>query len=114
MEAEALVAWCRNRAYQHPILRLIFHIPNGGARSPKVAEQLKREGVLAGVSDYFLPVPMRGEHGLWIELKAKTGKPSKLQEDWLQAMADLGYATRISYGADDAIRTICNYLNILP
>ena len=43
---QAMVKWFRLR---HPDL-MLFHIPNGGKRSPITAKILKAEGVLPGVA----------------------------------------------------------------
>ena len=38
---------------QYPHI-ISFHVPNGGKRGPREAARLKRQGVLAGVSDILL------------------------------------------------------------
>ena len=38
---------------QYPHI-ISFHVPNGGKRSAREAARLKRQGVLAGVSDILL------------------------------------------------------------
>ncbi len=60
---------------QYPNI-LAFHVPNGGKRNKWEAVRLKRQGVLAGVSDILLY--WDGGFG-GIELKAGEPKPSKLQ-----------------------------------
>jgi hypothetical protein len=55
---------------------LAFHCANGGKRNKWEAVRLKRQGVLAGVSDILLY--WNGGFGA-IELKAGEPKPSKLQ-----------------------------------
>jgi hypothetical protein len=94
----------------------LFSIPNGGLRNRRVAAQLKSQGVKAGVSDIFLPVPRSTMHGLWIELKkpksaqSPAGKPTSLQLDWLEKMGGQGYAAVICYGWESAKDTIISYL----
>ena len=94
----------------------LIAIPNGGLRNKKVAAQLKAQGVKAGVSDIFLPVPRSTMHGLWIELKTPksaqgpAGKPSALQIEWLDKMGGQGYAAVICYGWTSAMETIIDYL----
>jgi len=76
-EAEALWQWAQTQ----PIPRdYLLHIPNGGKRNVREAARLKKQGVRAGVSDYLLAYPCGGYHGLWIELKAGRGKPTKPQK----------------------------------
>ena len=56
-------------------LKWMFAIPNGGYRNPREAANLKRQGVKAGVSDIFLPLPTDKYHGLFIEMKVHPNKP---------------------------------------
>jgi hypothetical protein len=96
----------------------LFHIPNGGHRDPRTAAKLKGQGVKAGVSDLFLPVPRGTMHGLWIELKApatagnKPGKPTREQIEWLDRMGGMGYAAVICWGWLHAKETITEYLEV--
>lgn len=96
----------------YPGLAEMFAIPNGGKRSKREAQLLKAEGVKAGVHDTFLPVPLHGFAGLWIELKAP--KPhdavvSKEQKAWLAKMQARGYAARVCYGWIDMAETVKAY-----
>lgn len=50
----------RHVAYPVPELRWLHAIPNGGYRDKATAGKLKAEGVKRGVSDMFLPLPMKG------------------------------------------------------
>ena len=61
------VAW---RTLGDPFL--CFHIPNGGERPGRTGAQLKREGTLAGVPDYLVPIPRGPFASLYIELKSPT------------------------------------------
>lgn len=94
-----------------PHKELLFHVPNGGYRCPKTARKLKAEGVRAGIPDYFYPVPKAHYHGLWIELKAKGGKPSKAQLPVLHALAQQRYAVVVCWGADAAFKVLSEYLD---
>jgi hypothetical protein len=51
------------------VLRRFRAVPNGGWRHSSVGAALKREGVLPGVHDVYLPVARRGFHSLVIEFK---------------------------------------------
>lgn len=94
----ALFAWAKMIEGVHPEIRRMFHVPNGGKRDPKTAAAMKAEGVKAGVPDIVLPVPRGGYHGLWIELKTDTGKPSKEQTEWLEYLNSVGYCALLCYG----------------
>lgn len=109
-EQVALFAWAAIAQNTVPELKMLFHVPNGGSRNPIEAARLKAAGVKPGVPDLFLPVPRPGWHGLWIEMKAKGGMPTREQAAWLQALRSQGYLTRVCRGADEAISAISHYL----
>lgn len=69
----ALFKWSRLASSRYPGLRLMFAIPNGGARDAITGAMLKAEGVKPGVPDIFLPVPVNGFHGLFVEMKTLSG-----------------------------------------
>lgn len=120
----AVIDWAQhcplpNAPHIQPSARLndyLFHIPNGGKRGKVEAVIFKRMGTKAGVSDLFLPLPLHGKAGLWIEMKApyRTTKdknyPSKEQREWLERMKLAGYATAVCYGWLEARTQIQNYL----
>lgn len=106
----ALLAWCAVNAHNLPGLEWIFAIPNGGKRPMPVARKLKAEGVKPGVPDLMLPVPRRGYHGLFIEMKSEVGRVQKEQQAWLDALALQGYRSCVCRGVDQAIEAITWYL----
>ena len=68
---------------QYPKLsRLLFAVPNGGARNAREAAIMKGEGVTAGVADMILLIPRNGYGCLCIEFKTKDGKQSESQKLW--------------------------------
>ena len=117
----ALFAWAAMPETQKtfPGIDLMFHVPNGGARSIATASNLKASGVKPGVPDIFLPVPMRppysqnlGYFGLFIEMKAadsKKAKPSKSQLEMMERLKDKGYACKVCYGFEQAKEAINDY-----
>lgn len=111
-EQERVISWCEYNSPRHPELRLIYHVPNGGSRNQLEAVNLKRQGVKAGVPDLNLPVALNGFHGLYIEMKFGKNKTTEKQEWWLEQLQKQGYKTAVCYGADEAIDTIKEYLNI--
>jgi hypothetical protein len=110
-----LFAWASANEAVHPELSMLFAIPNGGARHPAVAAQLKAEGVKAGVPDCLLAVA-RGErngkiyNGLFIEMKRKPNKPTQAQQEWIMRLRYYGYSAVVAYGCDEAISAIMAYL----
>jgi hypothetical protein len=116
-QAVALIQWRDTYAKRYPQLALLIHIPNGGKRNVREAARLKRMGVRAGVSDYFLPVVRPYAEpadcsGFWIELKAGKGKPTAAQLEWLVLMRNQGYLTLLATGWQEAARAICDYLGL--
>lgn len=107
----ALFRWAAMQSSAHPALRLMFAIPNGGARDSRTGAMLKAEGVKSGVPDIFLAWPSGGKHGLFVELKAgKAGRVSEAQSSWLASLEALGYGCAICRSLDEAIAAIRVYL----
>lgn len=116
--AQAPKPYAKDQLNPVPTLSLMHAIPNGGARgndsqTNKIrGAMLKAEGVKKGVPDIFLPMPLNGYHGLYIEMKVadnKKGRPSAEQLAFLDNVGKLGYAYAICYGAEQAKKVICQY-----
>ena len=67
-------------------------------------------GVRSGVPDLMLPIPSQGYHGMFIEMKTKTGRVSENQKRWLSALNGFGYLAVVAYGWEDARCKILDYL----
>lgn len=67
--------------------RLLWAVPNGGARSKVEAAQLKASGVVAGVFDLHF---FYCEQLYIFELKVGNNVKSKAQEDWEKIMVAEG------------------------
>lgn len=99
-----------------PELRLMYAIPNGGARDPATAGRLKAEGVKSGVPDVCLPVARHGCHGLYIELKRPAGKrgragaTSENQDRWIADLIAEGYGACSCVGWETARNVLVQYL----
>jgi VRR-NUC domain-containing protein len=106
----AVFEWCEMMTSAHPELRLIFAIPNGARTSISVAKRLKAEGLRSGVPDLFLPVARGGYHGLFVEMKTKTGVVSHMQKGWHAALVKEGFQVCIARGSLIAIALIEQYL----
>lgn len=113
----ACVHWFK---IQYPKL-ILFHIPNGGSRSVRInpktgkkyspeAQRFKRMGMLNGVPDLFLSEPFGGFHGLYIEMKSKTGKASNDQKEVQDRLRDRGYKVDQCHTFGDFQKTIRGYL----
>lgn len=108
----ALFAWAAAMEGAHPELAMLFAVPNGGARHPAVAAQLKASGTKAGVPDVLLLCRRGGFGGMAIELKKadRSNKPTLLQMAWIERLRVYGYMALVCYGADEAIAAILAYL----
>ena len=109
-EQIAVMSWAALMEGRYPELRLLHHIPNGGKRGKREAAIFKAMGVKAGVPDLFLPCAREGYHGLYVEMKALDGRPSKAQLEMLKALSGQGYRCVVCHGADEARRVIEDYL----
>lgn len=106
---QACVRWFR---YQYPqYARLLFAVPNGGARSATTAAILKGEGVVSGVADLLLLVPNSEYHGLCIEMKTRTGRQSDSQKEWEKAVTAQGYKYILCRNVDAFIEDVRGFLD---
>ena len=108
----ALVSWwsyvCRNAGVPE---RLLFAIPNGGARSAVTGATLKAEGVRPGIPDLFLAVPSKGYNGLFVEMKKKRcGRISPCQMQAKSELERFGYCVKVCRGFEEAKKEISRYL----
>lgn len=95
-----------------PELALLHHIPNGGTRDAVEAKHLKDQGVKRGVPDLCLPVPRGQYHGLYIEMKAETGRTSPEQDWWGERLLGQGYMWEVCHGYRSAISVLEWYLSL--
>ena len=111
-EQERVINWTRAYVNKYPELNLLYHIPNGGSRNKLEAQNLKAQGVKAGVPDLCLPVARGNFHGLYIEMKYGKNKTTDKQRYWLAELKEQGYETAVCYGAEEAMDKIADYLGI--
>lgn len=115
-EQAHLISWAKQAYFldsnglKRKLADYLFAIPNGGSRHALEAANLKAQGVKAGVSDLFLPVPTAEHAGMWIEMKAAGGKATEAQKDWMLKMEGQGYCVGLCFGWTDAAKKIANYV----
>lgn len=89
---------------------LLIHIPNGGKRNAREAEQFKKMGTKAGFPDLAL-FKKKGDYGaLFIEMKAEKGSISDKQENVLASLQKLGYKVEIVNSFEKFTTVINEYL----
>ena len=101
------VRWFRNTYPEYA--DLLFSVPNGGQRSATEASIMRAEGIVPGVSDLILMMPVGGYHAICIEMKritylwengkekARKGRQSKDQKKWQKLVNEQGYGYFIIY-----------------
>lgn len=109
-EQQALFRWAAMMEGKYPELKLMYHVPNEGVRSKANGARLKAEGMKAGVPDVCLPCARCGYHGLYIELKAGSNKPTRSQEEWIADLNGQGYYAVVCWGWESAQKVIMMYL----
>lgn len=103
----ALVQWFR---LQYPKIMIVASA-NGGSRNMLEAKNLKRTGVTAGWPDLFIACARGKYHGMFIEMKSKKGRLTKLQRDCLEYLNDQNYYAIVCYGFADAQDCIKHYIS---
>lgn len=96
---------------QYPKLkRLLFAVPNGGSRHVAEAAKLKREGVVAGVSDLVLLMPSGQYCALCIEMKTRSGRQTSNQKQWQKAAEGVGARYVICRSLDEFMQEVNTHL----
>ena len=97
---------------QYPKLsRLLFAVPNGGARNAREAGIMKAEGVTAGVADMILLIPRHGYGCLCVEFKTKGGLQSASQKQWQADTEAHGNKYVVVRSIDEFVNEVKNYLS---
>lgn len=87
-----------------PLLRpdiIPLAIPNGGLRHPKVALELREEGLLPGSPDLVFPLP--GGFVAWLEMKKRGGVLSDPQLGMRARLLRLGHLWGAAESIDEAL-----------
>lgn len=98
-------AWLRKQGIR------FHHSPNGEKRDALVGMKLKQMGTSPGFPDFEIPLPRKGYHGLYIELKRVFGGGlSEAQREWRDYLIKEGYCWHMARGSDDLIQFVEKYL----
>ena len=107
-----VIAWSQLHRDEYPVLALLHHIPNGGNRDRIEAAHLKQQGVKPGIPDLCLPTARGGYHGLYIEMKTKTGRLTDVQIWCGVQLLKQGYFWEVCHGWESAVRVLEWYLSL--
>lgn len=86
---------------------IIFACPNGGSRNRLEAINMKRSGVLAGVSDLII---VAARAVLFVEMKTKTGRQEESQKVFQSNVERLGFEYKICRSLADFQLSVENWL----
>ena len=113
VEQTALFRWAAYQSGAYPVLRKMYHIPNGGKRGKAEAARFKAQGVKAGMPDIHLPAARGGFHSLYIELKRlEGGSVSQHQKDRIADLREEGNRVEVCKGWEEAAQVIMDYLQM--
>jgi len=102
----AVIRWMQMQ-YPH----ILFTIAPSGMKLPiGVATKLKRMGYSKGTPDIMIFEPRGEYHGLFIELKTKTGRITPAQLAWIEMLTVRDYYATVCRSFDEAKDTIKKYL----
>lgn len=87
---------------------IIFAVPNGGSRNALESANMKKEGVMPGVSD--LIVIANGKI-LFVEMKAGKNTQQQSQKDFQHKVEDLGFKYILCRSLEEFISAIEEWLN---
>lgn len=114
-EQIAVIDWVRSHQHYYKELKYLNASINGIKLNIVLAVKAKTLGLIKGVPDLELPSARGGYFGLYIEMKRQPGARSELsaeQIEYLQYLNNAGYLAVVSYGADQAIQTLTEYLKM--
>ena len=104
-EQKQLIQWCRT----DPRYQYLFHIPNEAIGGQGWIVRNRQMGVRSGVPDLFYPIPLKGYHGMFIEMKTTKGRLSPEQKRWLSVLSQLGYKCVVAHGWIEAKKALEEY-----
>lgn len=108
----AFFDWVRLAKNIHPVLKLVFAVPNAAKRGFKTAARMKAEGLVSGVPDVLFPAPRHGFSGLAMEFKRPGEKPTEAQLEFMDGLLKENWLVVVVTDSEAAIRTVRDYLGL--
>ncbi len=87
---QACIRWFQAKYPQLAREGMLFHIANEGIRLGGMGARVKREGVVKGVADLCLSIPMHGYGALYIEMKRPHCYQTPEQKAWQASVEKYG------------------------
>lgn len=110
-EQSAIFEWAKAMSKRYPCLNYMSGSLNGIRLPLGLAVKAKKNGLLKGFPDIFLPYNNGTYTGLFIELKRlKGGVVSPEQTDFIEYLNSQGYKAVVCKGHSEAISTIFNFI----
>ena len=114
IECMGLLHWWRKTGPYTAYSDYLIRINNGGRKNKNQRIFDWKMGEVAGASDYFLAIPCGEYHGLFLEMKSKTGRPEPHQIRFLHDMQSTGYMAVVAYGDKEAREILTAWMNKRP
>ncbi|MFR9498011.1 MAG: VRR-NUC domain-containing protein [Rikenellaceae bacterium] len=106
----ACVTWFRMQ--YRSLEKVLFAVPNGGARSKIEAKIMKAEGVTPGVADLILLKANSRYGALCIEMKTKSNRSTQSDNQllWQEEITQHGSKYVVCRSLDEFMNEVNNYL----
>lgn len=99
-----VVKWLRSKQIRH------HHSPNGMRSNAREGAKFKSVGMSAGFPDLVIPYARKGYHGLFIELKRRSGGSLSIyQKEWGEFLESQGYLFKVCRGDEETILVVIDY-----
>jgi hypothetical protein len=106
----AYIDWVRLHEHKYPELKLLYAIPNGALRNPRLAQWMLDEGLRAGVPDICLPVARGRYIALRLEFKHGDNRQTPRQLQFTERLRKERNLVHVIYTVDEAILVTQLYL----
>lgn len=109
---KAIIRWSATLEPRYPEFKWLYHVPNGGRRDSREAQDLKSQGVRPGIWDLALDVARGGFHGWRCELKKPGASPALRPEqaEYGIFLEQQGYCCLVSSDFDEVKEHLLRYI----
>lgn len=106
----AVFQWAAYNMRKYPQLKWLHSSQDGVHTTFLAAKRAVAAGMKRGIPDLNLPFKTAKYAGLYIEMKIKPNKVTKLQQEWIDYLNTQGYFAVVCYSSHEAIDIITEYL----